>query len=151
MSVVFHTPRGLLFRTEDGRNINLAEAIRLRRDDGAEFKMDIGARSDLASIPQALWSTGLTPFGAYVRACVIHDGGYMNTLLRQLADGSWALANLTKDECDTLLLDCMVCDGVSLAERDMIYEGVHFGGWKAFRGDRAMAQPAPFLPGNLRD
>lgn len=138
--IIFHTARQLLLRTEDGRHVWLAERIRFRRDDGAEFMMEVGTPSDMASTPQAIWSTGLAPFGTYTRATIVHDGGYQNTLLRQRTDGSWAPANLTKDECDTLLLDCMVADGVSLAERDIIYEGVRFGGFKAFRDDRSFRE-----------
>ena len=50
---------------------------------------------------------------------------------------------LSKADCDELLLACMVADGVNEEERKAIYEGVKFGGWKAFREDRAAAAPNP--------
>jgi hypothetical protein len=36
-----------------------------------------------------------------------------------------------------LFLDCMKALGVDAIPRDEIYEGVHLGGWKAFKEDRA--------------
>lgn len=162
MSVVFTSEPEVLVFTEDFRNFRHAMPIRVRRDDGAVMQ-NLGP-TDACSTPCLLWPK-YPPFGQYGKAADIHDGGYRNTLQRLKADADdsllhqasalrkqalamleqanqieascWALANLNKDQCDTLFLDCMSALGVDQDTKDALYEGVHFGGWKAFRDDRA--------------
>jgi hypothetical protein len=134
--IVFKSRHDVLVRTTDGRNFVVAENIDLVDEKGTTYRVPVGAQSDGCSIPPELWGTKLTPFGPWWRSAVVHDAGYRNTLLRLRADGTWDNADLSKDQCDHLFLDCMLCDGVDLLIREAIYEGVHIAGWKAFREDR---------------
>lgn len=127
-----------MVRTSDGRNVVLQEPIDLADDHRAFYRVPEGSESDGASIPQELWSAGLAPFGDYWLAAIVHDSAYRGTLLRQLDTGEWAPAMLSKEACDTLLLDCMGALHVSQVTKEAIYEGVRFGGWRAFREDRGI-------------
>lgn len=86
-----------------------------------------GFVTDLASIPQALWSTGLTPTGQYGRAAIVHDYLY------------WS-QKCTRAQADRLLLIAMKESDVSGLDERAIYEAVHLGGgsaWKQDASDRA--------------
>jgi len=155
-----------LVRTVDFRNVIPWEPIEFADEHGNIFRCPpFKSKSDLASIPQPLWSTGLTPFGSWARACIPHDGGYQDWLeklvagpmderleqsrklrsqaewlLSQAAEieaSCWTLADLSKDDSDSMLLDLMTADQVPDEPKKLIYEGVHLGGWKAYRDDRA--------------
>lgn len=134
--IVFKTRHDLLVRTTDGRNIVTQEPIELVTDKGAHYQVPAGTESDGASIPQELWSSGLAPFGNWWLGTVVHDAAYRNKLLRQLENGFWVPAMLSRDSCDTLLLDCMTALAVPIAVKEAIYEGVRIGGAEAFERDR---------------
>ncbi len=133
--VVFHSRNDVLVRTSDGRNFVIQEPIEVVSEDGARYRVPAGATTDGASTPAELWIT-LPPFGRYWLAALVHDSAYRGTLERQRTDGSWALAKLNKDQCDTLFLDCMSALGVPIAQKELLYEGVSKLGYKAFREDR---------------
>jgi hypothetical protein len=78
-----------------------------------------GFVTDFASIPQPLWSLGLSPHGQYSRAAVIHDYLY------------WTHA-CTKNQADRLMLIAMKEDKVGLFDEQVVYNGVNFGGAKAW-------------------
>lgn len=134
--VVFASNNSPLVRTNDGRNFVLQEPVIVQRDDGARFRVPVGASSDGASTPCELWPT-LPPFGKYWLAAVVHDAAYRGTLERQTVKDEWLPAMLPKLECDGLFLDCMIALGVNELERETLYEGVSRFGWKAFNADRA--------------
>lgn len=136
MSLVFHSRGDVLVRTRDGRNVTVMEPIEVVTDTGARYRVPVGAMSDGASTPNEVW-TALPPFGEYWAAAVIHDAAYRGTLERQLANGDWMPAWLTKDQCDTLFLDAMGALGVDQLKKETLYEGVHLAGWRAFKEDRA--------------
>jgi hypothetical protein len=133
--IAFTTPKCIKCSTADGHNVVIESPIVLRRDDGAFFQVPVGAESDGASTPRAMWPE-IPPFGDHWRACVVHDSAYRGTLLRQTVDGAWVQAMLPKEECDLLLLDCMMADGVDQVKRNAIYDGVKLFAWRAFREDR---------------
>jgi hypothetical protein len=114
----------------------IEEPIDLISDNGDFYRVPAGAESDGCSIPEALWSTGLSPFGDYWLGAVVHDAAYRNTLLKK-SGADFIPAGLTKSECDMLFLDCMIALGVPLKTRTEIYQGVNLGGWKAFKEDRS--------------
>ena len=132
---VFRTQSGgnrLLVYTWDGRHDTLAEELYFDRpkDVGGEtITVPIGAKTDGASIPQAAWSTGLTPFGPWWPACVLHDYLYRYT-------------KRTRFECDLILWEGMMALGVELFTAHIIYNAVMEFGQKAFDDDRA-AQGKP--------
>jgi len=138
MIVVFTSSRMGLVRTFDHRNVVAAEPIEFTDDQGNRYRVPIGAPSDLASTPPVLWGPpmNLPPFGDYARSCKVHDAGFQKTL--EIWSGEdWVIADLSEDECNDLLLACMVADGVNEDKRTRIYEGVKLFGWKAFRDDRS--------------
>lgn len=74
-----------------------------------------GFVTDFASIPQSLWSFGLSPHGQYSRAAVIHDYLY------------WA-QTCTREQSDRLLLIAMKESEVGSFDELAVYQGVNLGG-----------------------
>ena len=76
---------------------------------------------DGASVPQALWSFGLSPMtGGYQRSACLHDALY-------------ASEYFAREICDALFLEAMESEGVSYFKRYSMYYAVRaFGGqvWK---------------------
>lgn len=116
--------------TLDGRNFKLSKPIEYVAKDGALYTVPEWADTDGASTPRSLWSV-LPPFGDYWLACVLHDAAYRNTLRK-----GGTSANLTKEQSDNLLLEAMQSCQVDEIACQTIYEGVKWGGFKAFRDDR---------------
>jgi len=79
----------------------------------------IGFVTDLASIPQMLWSIGLRPEGQYSRAAIIHDYLY------------WS-QQCTREQADRLLLIAMKESNVGTIQEDLIYAAVHTAGGTAW-------------------
>jgi hypothetical protein len=86
-----------------------------------------GFVTDFASIPQALWSLGLTPHGKYSKAAVIHDYLY------------WS-QTCTKKQADNILLIAMKESSVGTIDEVTIYEGVNAGGVSSWAGNWAERQ-----------
>ncbi|MDE2097293.1 MAG: DUF1353 domain-containing protein [Patescibacteria group bacterium] len=128
----------MVVTTADGRNFTLLSPTDYLATDGTLYRIPVGATSDGASTPPALWPV-LPPFGRYWRAAVLHDAAYRGTLERQV-DGVWESANLPKAACDELLKEAMEGLGVDKAQVLEIYEGVHLGGGTAFAVDRKATQ-----------
>lgn len=74
-----------------------------------------GFVTDFASIPQTLWSLGLSPYGRYSRAAVVHDYLY------------WS-QGCTRDQSDRLLVLAMKESDVSGFDEFLVYQGVSIGG-----------------------
>ena len=117
----FSTPT-LKVETEDGRNFTLLAKFTFTRPNGEVIVVPMGAQSDGASTPQAMWNL-LPPFGVYWKAAFLHDYLYRYT-------------QRPKDECDMILKEAMEALGVSWLDRDSIYDGVVIGGESAFNEDR---------------
>ena len=98
-----------------------------------------GFVTDFASIPKPLWSLGLSPYGQYSRAAVIHDYLY------------WT-QGCTRAQSDRLLVIAMKESSVSSFDEFVVYEGVDKGGavaWTANGMERDAGLPrivpAPYL------
>lgn len=154
MNALFRNGHLLKVSTEDGRNSVLLEDKEIEVSDGdivTRYKMPAGASSDGASIPEFLWSLGLPPFGVYWAPAFAHDTAYRGTLL-EFHDGDWVPAMLDEAASNELINALMFCTGTDSRVRLAIYTALQKFGFKAFNDDRlAIKQPAPFLPGNLRD
>jgi hypothetical protein len=90
-----------------------------------------GFVTDFASIPQALWSVGLSPYGQYSRAAVVHDYLY------------WS-QGCSRRQADRLLVIAMKESNVSGFDEFLVYQGVHKGGggpWKANAVERGAGLP----------
>jgi len=131
----FHSRNDLLVRTSDGRNFTLQEPLEFVLDAGMRYRVPVGAQTDGASTPAALWPI-LPPFGGYWLAAVLHDAAYRGTLEIMERDGGWAPAGLSREQADLLLLEAMIALDVPEATRFAIYEGVRAGGNRAFAEDR---------------
>lgn len=90
-----------------------------------------GFVTDFASIPQALWSVGLTPHGQYSRAAVIHDYLY------------WA-QGCSRAQADRLLVIAMKESNVGSFDEWTIFQGVDKfgdGAWQSNAKERAAGLP----------
>ena len=99
-----------------------------------------GFVTDFASIPQGLWSVGLSPHGQYSRAAVIHDYLY------------WA-QGCTREQSDRLLVIAMKESGVGRFDEVAIYQGVNVGGgssWTANANERKAGLPRVVPDKHLR-
>lgn len=112
---------------QDGRNWKLNHPVTYHSKSGRVFIIPVGAPTDGASTPAILHSE-LPPTGDYWLACVLHDSAYRNTLQNE----NCTLANLSRDESDSLLLEAMELTGVDGFTAKIIYEGVRMGGQQAF-------------------
>jgi hypothetical protein len=90
-----------------------------------------GFVTDFASIPQPLWTLGLTPYGQYSRAAVVHDYLY------------WS-QGCTRAQSDRLLVIAMKESSVSNFDEFLVYQGVDKGGeaaWNKNAAERAAGLP----------
>jgi hypothetical protein len=90
-----------------------------------------GFVTDFASIPQVLWSFGLTPHGQYSRAAVVHDYLY------------WS-QGCNRDQADRLLVIAMKESNVGWFDEWAVYSGVSgFGSsaWNANAKERSDGLP----------
>ncbi len=107
---------------------------------GLSITVPKGFVTDFASIPKPLWSLGLSPYGRYSKAAIIHDYLY------------WA-QGCTKEQADNILMIAMKESGVSRFRAGTIYEGVHVGGrssWAANAEERRRQLPR-VIPSNYLD
>jgi uncharacterized protein DUF1353 len=91
----------------------------------------MGFVTDFASIPQPLWSLGLSPHGQYSRAAVVHDYLY------------WA-QGCTRAQSDRLLVVAMKESKVGTFDEFVVYQGVdEFGGgpWDSNASERRAGLP----------
>jgi hypothetical protein len=98
---------------------------------GVSITIPKGFVTDFASIPQPLWSFGLSPYGRYSKAAIVHDYLY------------W-VQDCTKDQADNILVIAMKESGVSSIQEIEIYEGVHLGGdfaWQSNKKEREQQFP----------
>lgn len=90
-----------------------------------------GFVTDFASIPQAFWSTGLSPNGLYSKAAVVHDYLY------------WT-QTCTRQQADNLLVIAMKESGVRAPSRQLVFDGVRLGGeeaWSSNARERSSGLP----------
>jgi hypothetical protein len=90
-----------------------------------------GFVTDFASIPEPLWSLGLSPYGQYSRAAVIHDYLY------------WT-QGCTRAQADRLLVIAMKESSVRPFDEFVVYQGVDHGGslaWSANATERNAGLP----------
>ena len=90
-----------------------------------------GFVTDFASIPQSLWSLGLSPHGQYSRAAVVHDYLY------------WS-QGCSRAQADRLLLIAMKESKVDTFDEFLVYQGVETGGsgpWSKNESERNAGLP----------
>lgn len=90
-----------------------------------------GFVTDFASIPEFLWSFGLSPHGQYSRAAVIHDFLY------------WS-QGCTREQADRLMVIAMKESRVDAFDEFVVYKGVAGAGggaWRSNAAERAAGLP----------
>jgi len=116
----------------DNRNWIVIEDLTYRLGDTADFiVVPKGFVTDFASIPEALWSFGLSPHGQYSRAAIVHDYLY------------WT-QGCTKEQADRLMVIAMKESDVGKFDEFLIYKGVDLGGgssWKSNADERESGLP----------
>jgi len=90
------------------------------------FKVGIGFKTDLASIPRVLRSL-IPQIGRHIQAAIFHDLIYRarKPVPGRSGDAHWGLTRL---QADDMLLAGMKYSGVNWAKRYAIYWGVRSGG-----------------------
>lgn len=109
--------------------------------DGAPYSLLLrrGMRSDLASIPRAVWWL-MAPFELTVEAALLHDRLYEAQGLLAAEECAPAPGVLTRKQCDAAFLGVMAERGVDRVRRRLAYQAVRAFGWASWRGtgrDRA--------------
>ena len=122
----------------DSRDWMLVEPVEYSiGNSGVIIVVPKGFVTDFASIPQPLWSFGLSPYGRFSKAAIVHDYLYWKQ-------------DCTREQADKLLLIAMKESGVSGSQQSEIYFGVRAGGepaWESNRRDRA-AGLIKIIPGD---
>jgi hypothetical protein len=125
----------------DSRDWMLVETVEYSiGNSGVIISVPKGFVTDFASIPQPLWSFGLSPYGRFSKAAIVHDYLYWKQ-------------DCTREQADNLLLIAMKESGVSRTQQSEIYLGVRAGGetaWESNRRARA-AGLIKIIPGDRLD
>lgn len=122
----------------DGRNCTLLEPLEYIADDGTRYRSIIGATSDGASTPQAIWAK-YPPFGKWWFPALIHDSAFRCTLEQKLGDdGIWQRVQLTEPQANDLIDEAMASQGVSAVDRLIIYNALKMFGATAYVQDLSL-------------
>jgi Protein of unknown function (DUF1353) len=100
-------------------------------ESGDAIVVPAGFVTDFASIPEALWSFGLSPHGQYSRAALIHDYLY------------WS-QGCSREQADRLMLIAMKESRVTKIDEAAIYAAVRTFGdsaWSENSKERALGMP----------
>ncbi|MCQ9377768.1 DUF1353 domain-containing protein [Methyloversatilis sp. XJ19-49] len=140
MSVLAPPPSPLLRPFGDNKHWIVSEDLVYRIGDTADYVVvPKGFVTDFASIPQPLWSMGLSPHGQYSRAAVIHDYLY------------WA-QGCVREQADRLMVLAMKESDVDKFDEVAVYAGVYLGGrgsWESNRLERTSGLPRVVPPDYL--
>lgn len=111
----------------------LRNSVSFRTDAGDVVTAFAGSRTDLASIPAAVWAT-MPPDGPWAEAAVEHDNCYASRGTYQFYShlGRTRAAPYTRAGCDEILRQGMVALGVGALKRITIFEAVRAFGGKGF-------------------
>ena len=88
------------------------------------IQVGVGFDFDGASVPQALWSLGLSPMtGGYQRSACLHDALYAGEIFE-------------REICDNLFLEAMESEGVGYFKRYAMYWAVRSFGWTVWKNHK---------------
>jgi len=123
-------------RTGDGINDTLLEGLYYSAKDGTEYCAPLGSTTDGLSVPRCCQNI-IPPTGGDWFSGVLHDAAYRNQLQKfNCTTQQWEKAELTKEQCDSLILEALESQGVGLVERETIYHAVQLFGQHSFNQDR---------------
>ena len=115
----------------------------------ARLRIPRGLVTDLASVPETLWSI-VGPIGDHLEACIVHDYLYM-----AWTDFRTKPIRRDWDFADTVLKAGMESSSVGTLDQTLIYTAVRSVGWSTFRKRRytleeRMAEWLPLLKKHSR-
>ena len=91
---------------------------------GMTIQVGVGFDFDGASVPQPLWSLGLSPMtGGYQRSAALHDALYAGEIFE-------------REICDNIFLEAMESDGVGYCKRYAMYWAVRSFGWTVWKNHK---------------
>lgn len=126
--------------TGDGHNMAWNDPVKrlvYAALNGKMYRNVIGATSDGASTPKAIWNI-YPPFGLYWLPCVLHDFAYRSMLeVSEDFGKTWRRVIPEKDYDDSLLLEAMQSQGVDDVTARIIYEAVKNFAYGAYGDDAA--------------
>ena len=128
--------------TGNGADDILLEPLIFDRLDGSVVRAPIGSTTDGLSTPKIVrLLPGYDSTGEDWFSGVLHDAAYRNQLeILCKPTQFWAKARFTQKQCDKLILEAMLLQGVGFWRRHIIYRALRLFGWIAFRRDRARPQ-----------
>jgi hypothetical protein len=127
----------------DGTNMTLILALPFRALGSRLLQCAIGSTTDGLSGPKFA-KLNIQSTNSFYPA-VAHDAGYRDTLEESTDNGlTWAQVTLTKQQCDSMLLELCVDNGVPPDEARMIYVAVDEFGQSSFDADRKVAKPRAY-------
>jgi hypothetical protein len=100
---------------------------------GITIHVPKGLVTDFASIPRAFWAVLPPAEGRYAKAAVVHDFLYRNRGKFKDPDGSGE--NVSRLNCDKVLLEAMVVLGTPAWQRFLIYRAVRMFGSLAWNNE----------------
>lgn len=95
-----------------------------------------GFITDGASIPQIFWNLGLSPWGDYAKAAVLHDWLY-------------AKQEFTRLETDNVFLEAMLALKVNGFKANLMYKMVRWFAWSAWNQHQKKGDPATIAAGTF--
>lgn len=120
-------------RFEDGCNWRLLHDLVYLTHDGDRITVPAGFETDLASVPQLLWSIIGPPAGRWAPAGCVHDLLYRTGLVpRSVAD------RIFREACDDL--------GVDGVTRWSAWVALRLFGWSAYRRNERITGASADIP-----
>lgn len=110
---------GLVLREVNVGEWELAHDLLYIDDDGEEWLIPQGQRTDMASTPRGLWPW-FPPFGTYSKAAVVHDCLYRSH-------------RATRREADAIFYRAMIACGTARWRARVMWWGVRCFGFWAYR------------------
>lgn len=107
---------------------------------GKHYRVMAGTNTDGLSIPKPLQGI-ISPHGKGAWSGYLHDGLYHESVEEKCENGGWCVPVLTKEDKDLLLREALLGQGFSEIDVDLIFEGVNWGGDKAFQDDLSLPIP----------
>jgi hypothetical protein len=121
----------------DGRRWKLLEpcVYHLKAPDGVEWvEAPLGLVTDFGSIPRPLWAVpGLSPFGRWQKAYVIHDKLFLAPVIRI---GRFAVRSCSFSEANDILCEGMHVLGANWFLRQVVWAAVQTAGRIAWNRQR---------------
>jgi Protein of unknown function (DUF1353) len=114
----------ILVPLKGGRMFYLYKRLRFFSKRIGTVEVPENFETDLASIPRIFWGI-LSPWGDYGPAAIVHDWLY------------WTQP-CTRKQADEVILEGMVALGVGAVTRWIIYHGVRWFAWFAWRDDAGL-------------